>query len=1353
MAKHNGESESHSKLYRKLRAISNCNQVLLRAEDEQTLLDEICHIICDQAGYRMAWVGYTKNDADKTIRPAAWAGVENGYLAQAQITWADTEYGRGPSGTAIRNGETVCIQDFSTDPKAIPWRDAASQHHYGSSTAIPLKDENANSFGILNIYSTETNTFTPDEIELLEEMAGDMAFGITTLRTRLENSRREKIMQARLRLLEFAGSHTLDELLTATLNEIEALTGSSIGFYHFVETDQQTLTLHSWSTNTINNMCTAEGAGSHYPVDQAGVWADSVRKRRALIHNDYASLPNRKGMPEGHAEVTREVVVPIFRGEQIVAIIGVGNRAADYDESDIKIMSQLGDLSWDIAARKQAEDALREQEIKFRTVANYTYDWEYWLGPNQELLYISPSCERITGYSRAEFEADPGLLSSIVYPADRNIIDAHMSDYLNLDNSLLEFRIVHRDGDIRWITHGCQAVYGPDERFMGRRISNRDDTKRKDAEQQLATSEQLFRTLVENSPDHIARYDLELRRIYINPALQQLFKIPVVEAIGATPMVASPLTNPEQYMTNIKQAIETEEELSDELSYLNSDGELHWVSIRFAPEPDPDGRVASVLVIANDITKQKQAEEERQAHLFFLESLDRINLALNGEGDLKEIMNRAMDTVLDIFDCDRVYLLYPCDPKAATWSVPLERTVPEYPGALQLGLEQPINEGVASKMRAILDSDHPLRLGPGTEFPVGEFLQEQFHIRSFMATALYPRVDRPWEFGIQQCSYDRVWSDQEMRLFEEISRRMSDGLNDLLIMRNLRQNEQELRLAASVFANSQEGILISDTDNRIIDVNPAFTRLTGYTRDEAIGQNPSFMSTGKQDQEFYAEMWRSINTKGEWQGELWNRHKSGEEYAEMLSIVAVKDDQGRLQHYAGTFSDITMSKQHEADLNRIAHYDELTEVPNRRLLSDRMQQAIARARRHGKGLAVCYLDLDGFKPINDQFGHDAGDSLLVEISQRLQSLSRGGDTVARLGGDEFVLLWNDIKSESECHLALERILAEVSTPILLGGEQVSVSASIGVTLYPNDNVDADNLLRHADHAMYSAKQLGKNRYQMFDARLERKISSHIEYLDRVAQGLDSGQFELYYQPKVNCTNNTVNGVEALLRWNDPILGLIGPKEFLPLIENDNLAFRMGRWVMEQVVRQAKLWNDMNITLPISINTFPSHLKHHTFINDLRNAITLYWPEMPKRRLLMEIIETSYLEELDPIERVIKECQYMGVGFSLDDFGTGYSSLVYLRRLSVEELKIDQSFVCDMLDNTSDEAIVVGVIGLGRAFGLRVVAEGVESSRQAHYLASIGCSIVQGYGLGRPMPAEDFQLWYANFLVEGAKICH
>ncbi len=1158
----------------------------------------------------------------------------------------------------------------------------------------------------------------------------------------------------------------------------------------------------------------------------------------------------------------------------------------------------------DITDRKQTEKALREQEIKFLTVADYTYDWEYWLDPDQELLYISPSCERITGYSPAEFEADPDLLSRIVYPADRERVVEHLLDHTGPAHDFLDFRIVHRAGDIRWITHGCQPVYGPDGKFLGRRTSNRDTTERKVAEQQLAASEQLFRSLVENSPDFIARYDRELRRTYINPALQKQFEIPVENLLSTTPKEYTLLTEPERYMANMMMVLETAEECKDELSYMNADGELRWSNMRFVPEFDLDGDVATVMVISHDITEQKRMEEGRKAHLGFLQGMDRINRVLQGEGSFDEIMNRAMDEMLDIFDCDRAYMLYPCDPKSPTWSTPFERTKPEYPGVLELGLNIPMNNLVACVMGLVLDSPHPLRVGPGTEYPVTDYLQEQLSTRSFMATALYPKDDRPWELSIQQCSHDRIWTDQEMRLFEEISHRLSDGLNSLLIARNLRESEgryrdlfdnsplpirvedysavktrledlrpefdddlgaylikhpdllheiahlvrvndvnktalvfheadtkeemlrslpqifipetmkdfrrvlvslmrgetnfymesvvqtltgrvqnvlahfsvspgheqslsnvlvslvdisdrkkrdEQLRLAASVFANSQEGIMITNADNCIIDINPSFTRLTGYTRDEVLGRNPEFLGAGKQREEFYQEMWNSINTKGEWQGELWNRHKSGRLFAELLSVVAIKDENGKLQHYMGAFTDITMFKQHEADLDRIAHYDVLTSVPNRRLLNDRMEQAIASSRRNNNILAVCYLDLDGFKPINDEFGHDAGDLVLVEVARRLQKMLRAADTIARLGGDEFVLLWNNIGSEENCNKALERVLDTVSKPIVIGDAEVSVSASVGVTLYPNDDVDSDSLLRHADHAMYSAKQLGKNRYQIFDMRLERQISARVGFLQKVLDALEQGQLELYYQPKVDYFAGKVEGAEALIRWNDPILGLVGPKEFLPLIEDDNLALDVGRWVMQRSLQQGRAWEDVGIDIPISINVFPRHLKHQSFTEDLRMAIKSYWPEMPPHRLQIEIVESSALEDMDLIENVIKECREMGVVFSLDDFGTGYSSLVYLRRLTIDELKIDQSFVRDMLNDPDDEAIVMSVIGLGETFGLRVVAEGVETTQHAWHLMDLGCRVVQGFALGCPMPVNQFEKWYSDFLTNGMKM--
>jgi PAS domain S-box-containing protein len=477
------------RLNRELGAISSCNQALMRAEDEPALLGEICRIVCDEAGYRMAWVGYPENDAARSIRSVAWAGVENGYLAEADLTWADTERGCGASGTAIRSGATSCIQDFATDPRAALWRESALQRGYRASIALPLKDDGGRVFGTLNIYSTEPASFTVEERRLLEDLAGDLAFGIMVLRARAERKQAEIIMQTRLRLLEFAGTHSMDEFLTATLDEVEALTGSRIGFYHFVEPDQTTLALQNWSTNTVQNMCQAEGKGRHYDLTGAGVWVDCVRERRPVIHNDYASLAHRKGLPAGHAPIERELVVPILRGNEIKAIIGIGNKATDYDERDIEIASHLGDLSWDIAERKRVEEALRDSEKKLVDAQRLAHIG-YW-DRNYDTGRASQSAEanRIFGQpqeSSVDIDEWHQRWMNLVHPEDRERITRNLSNALGGGARYdQEYRIVRPDGETRNI-HSFGEVT-KDESGRVRRLFGtiQDITERKRVEEAL----------------------------------------------------------------------------------------------------------------------------------------------------------------------------------------------------------------------------------------------------------------------------------------------------------------------------------------------------------------------------------------------------------------------------------------------------------------------------------------------------------------------------------------------------------------------------------------------------------------------------------------------------------------------------------------------------------------------------------------------------------------------------------------------------------------------------------------------------------------------------------------------------
>jgi diguanylate cyclase (GGDEF)-like protein/PAS domain S-box-containing protein len=558
-----------------------------------------------------------------------------------------------------------------------------------------------------------------------------------------------------------------------------------------------------------------------------------------------------------------------------------------------------------------------------------------------------------------------------------------------------------------------------------------------------------------------------------------------------------------------------------------------------------------------------------------------------------------------------------------------------------------------------------------------------------------------------------------------------------------KQNEENLRLTSRVFESTLEGIMITNVDRAIIEVNNAFTQITGYSREEVIGKHPRFLKSEYQEPSFYIAMWQIINCTGHWSGEIWNRRKNGEVYPEWLTISAITNDENMVTHYVGIFSDVTLLKQHERQLEQIAHYDALTGIPNRILLLDRLQQALAQTRRDQKMLAICYLDLDGFKPINDNQGHETGDRVLIKIAERIRQTLRGGDTLARMGGDEFVILLLDIENIDECKISLDRFLRIIEQPIILNKQSFRVTASIGVTLFPHDHDNPDTLLRHADQAMYIAKQSGKNRFHIFDSELDTRQRRNSELKSRIEQGLKSGEFELYYQPKVAMASRQMVGVEALIRWRHPERGLLPPIEFLPIIENTEMEMQVGEWVIETALAQMDNWRREGVNLDISINIAAAHLQSPNFLEVLTQKLVRY-PNLLPQQLQIEILETAALADMASVIEIIEGCIALGVRFALDDFGTGYSSLSYLRRLPADTLKIDQSFVRDMLKDQGDFAIVQGVIALARTFKRTTVAEGVETPEHFQALCEMGCDIGQGYGIARPMQADKVMEWRRSF---------
>ncbi|MBX9818999.1 MAG: EAL domain-containing protein [Burkholderiaceae bacterium] len=561
--------------------------------------------------------------------------------------------------------------------------------------------------------------------------------------------------------------------------------------------------------------------------------------------------------------------------------------------------------------------------------------------------------------------------------------------------------------------------------------------------------------------------------------------------------------------------------------------------------------------------------------------------------------------------------------------------------------------------------------------------------------------------------------------------------------------QPKLELAANVFNHSREAIMVVDADGAIVDINTAFTRITGYSLEEVKGKNPRLLRSGKQDADFYADMWRALTEQGHWSGEIWNRRKDGEVYAELLTISSVRDAQGKTQQYVALFSDITSIKSHQSQLERMAHYDALTGLPNRLLLSDRLKQALTQAQRRDKKVAVAYLDLDGFKTVNDRYGHNAGDRLLIAMANAMKNVLREGDTLARIGGDEFVVVLIDLNDTESCVPMLTRLLEAAAAPMQLDGIAVQSAASLGVSFYPQaEDIDADQLMRQADQAMYQAKVAGKNRYRIFDAAQDNNARVHHESLARIRLALAQREFVLYYQPQVNMRSGKVIGVEALIRWQHPEKGLLAPGVFLPVIEDDPLAVEVGEWVIETALAQIELWHSAAFELAVSVNIGARQLQQSNFVERLQSILARH-PQVNPSKLELEVLETSALEDIAQVSQVIAECRRMGIKFALDDFGTGYSSLNYLKRLRVSLLKIDQSFVRDMLDDPDDLAILEAIIGLASAFRREVIAEGVETVAHGTALLNLGCHMAQGYGIARPMPAEQLPDWAATWKPDAA----
>lgn len=797
-------------------------------------------------------------------------------------------------------------------------------------------------------------------------------------------------------------------------------------------------------------------------------------------------------------------------------------------------------------------------------------------------------------------------------------------------------------------------------------------------------------TLLNSSTNGIITTDIQGRIEWINQGFVRLSGYELDEILGRKPgsFLQGPDTDPDT-VERIRGHLSQQEPFEEELLNYHREGWPYWIRINCEPLLSEDGRLAGYIAVETDITEQRKI-----AHLENVgsEALERI--AENGrlEDTLLALASSVEDFVPDIrcsIELSASLLGDHCDLNAACYF--------DVSGGSMAGYRY-------------CETVSPLILDPAKNV-IGRL------------NVFYRGGDIP--------------SKNDCAVFKRAA-------HIVAIIVERYYADYRLAEAAGVFRHANEGMVVADASGVVLDCNQAFTDITGLDPGHVHGRLALDLLW---EMEAVQEPGTEIHVPAPEDQRIrdtWIRHKNGKTSCVRRSVSLVRDKHGDIHRYIYILNDISELKEYQSQLESMAKFDPLTKLPNRTLLSDRLQQAMINCERNGSELAVLFIDLDGFKEINDGHGHAVGDELLRSLARRLRSIMREGDTLARFGGDEFVMVAPVESEVKSCPVLLDRILAAVAQQSRVLGKPVALTASIGVTFYPQaDPLDAEQLLRQADQAMYLAKQGGKNQYCFYDADNERAVRDLFKDLKRVEEGLNNEEFELFYQPKVNLRTRQVIGVEALIRWRHPIRGLLGPADFLPVTERHPLSVGIGEWVIRTALAQVRRWRKNGLRLPVSVNIDPFHLVREDFAERLRRLLGEY-PETRPGDLEIEIVETSSLENFNAVNKVIQQCRTLGVRFGLDDFGTGYSSLTYLRQLPLDYLKIDMSFVRGMLDNPDDLAIVKGVLGLADSLDLPVIAEGVETLQHRNKLMTLGCEFGQGYWLSRPVSGEDLEVWMSQW---------
>lgn len=893
------------------------------------------------------------------------------------------------------------------------------------------------------------------------------------------------------------------------------------------------------------------------------------------------------------------------------------------------------------------------------------------------LSYISESVIHYSGFPAQHWLEQPQSWQTRIHPNDINKVKTTLLTVLQSNKPVTnQFRFRHRDG--HYLTVEDHLVAVTEAATQKRQIVG----VIMDISEQKRTAEQnaLFGEILERSLNEIYVFDATtLKFIQVNHGARTNLGFTSEDLQQMTPVDLKKDYNLSTFKALISPLVNNEKpRLTFETTHSRKDGSRYDVHVDLQTASYGENPV--FVAIIEDISDRKQAQQNLAEERALLRSIIDSSPDLIFCKDAQGKYIRCNQAVMRFLDCNEADIIGKTD-----FDFYPQKAARSYRHSDQLTLEH------------------------GTS----QFYEEK-KISANGQTVLFETLKTPFK------------------------NQHGDTIGVLGISRDIsRQAEadKELRLASLVFENSNEGIIITDENNLIITVNPAFTLMTGYDAEDVAGKNPSLLSSGMHDSFFYEQMWTQLSEHGNWSGEVQNRRKNGETYPQWLSISRVENNQQQLQNYVAIMSDITKYREAEEKINFLAHHDVLTSLPNRALLKDRIRQALIAADRHQQKLALLYLDLDRFKFINDSLGHAIGDQLLIKVAERLSSQVREEDTVCRTGGDEFIILLPDTDADGAGHVA-QKLIENITTPFDIHGNHLFVTLSIGISIYPDNGKDAESLNKHADTAMYRAKQAGRNQYQFFTAEMHSQIVHKLDLEHALRFALARNELSLVYQPLVDIKHNRITGAEALLRWHHPELGTISPIEFIPIAEETGMINPIGQWILHTAIDQCKKWIAAGHTdLVVAINLSAVQFNNPLLVNMI-NAI-LHEHQLPADNLELEITESVAMINIDLTIKQLKTLADAGIRLSLDDFGTGYSSLNYLKKFPINKLKIDQSFVFDMLVDEDDEAIVDAVITLARSLGLKTLAEGVETMEHLRLLQNKGCDFIQGYLFSRPVTAEQF----------------